>query len=179
MYVCMIFLCAQELASRPSSQMSHAASSGYGSARSNRVMGNSVSGGTLVTPMSHHKRSRNSFLNSLRRAKLMDSAALFRSLRLPRTDPDSSAVSPNENESEIANPACRPSENLEIATLPCRSSLIKDGQRPKNDEETLHPVPAPRFHTLKRHAYQNIPIPLNKNSVCKSSHPVQVRSPYL
>jgi len=169
LHVCFV---AQELASRPSSQMSHAASSGYGSARSNRVMGNSVSGGTLATPMSHHKRSRNSFLSSLRRAKLMDSAALFRSLRLPRTDPDSSAVSPNENESEIANPACRPSE---IATLPCRSSLMKDGQRPKNDEETLHPVPAPRFHTLKRHAYQNIPIPLNKNSVSKSSHPVQVR----
>jgi len=174
-FACLFVWCEQELASRPSSQMSHAASSGYGSARSNRVMGNSVgvNGSMLATPMSHHKRNRNSFLNSLRRAKLMDSATLFRSLRLPRTDPDSSAISPNRN--EIVNPACNPSENLEITTLPCRSSLIKDGHSPKIDDETLHPVPAPRFHTLKRHAYQNIPIPLNKNAVSKSLHPVQVR----
>lgn len=148
--------------------MSHAASSGYGSARSNnRIMRDIANARGLNNSISHQRRSRNSFLNSLRRAKLMNSASLFRSLRLPRVD------------SVAVDPACYPTENTEIAALPCQSNLGRDDARNITNNEKLQktqpinslPVPAPRFQTLKRHAYQNIPIPIKQKSTDICKHP--------
>ena len=73
-----------------------------------------------------------SLMSSFRRCA--DSGVLFRSLRLTRADDPANSGGAN------------------CATLPLRS--VAESHEPQV------PVPAPRFQTLKRHAYQNIPLPL-------------------
>lgn len=157
----------QDFVSRPSSQMSHAASSGYGSARStNRTVAEVVNpsdgqtGSTLCPP----GRSRNSLVNSLRKPKVADSSLLFRSLRVPRAEPPYAAPGSVRDDPVVA---CQPSENdIVTVALPLQTVLPND-QEQDSSHDQLHsiPVPAPRFHTLKRHghAYQNIPLPLKKS----------------
>lgn len=158
--------------------MSHAASSGYGSARSNnnRTVAD-VAEETGETPLnpSHLQpqgRMRNSLLNSLRQSKFADSSLLFRSLRIPRADtlptPPSSIAEPCSLDSSAA--ACLPADN---SCVPATTNETSAGQEKGH---TVHPipVPAPRFQTLKRHAYQNIPLPLHKKSVEQQAHIIQV-----
>lgn len=155
--------------------MSHAASSGYGSARSNnnRILAEVVGAGTeemSETPLNRQEgRMRNSFLNSLRQGKLMDSALLFRSLRMPRTDP-----SPVESKNPEPVAACLPIDTL--ALRDSSSTASPTVNKPQENQHVPAPVPAPRFHTLKRHAYQNIPLPLHKKRVEQEAQIIQVRS---
>ena len=151
----------QDCVSRPSSQMSHAASSGYGSARStNRTMAEVVNADdsqAASTPLGQTGRSRNSLLNSLRKPpKVADAAgSLFRSLRVPRVGP--SSATPGVDDSGAA--AC---QSAQAVSLPLKTVHSSNDQQPQHDQQNHLPVPAPRFHTLKRHAYQNIPLPLKK-----------------
>lgn len=149
----------QDFASRPPSQISHAASSGYGSARStNRNVSEIVSSQTANT-LGPPGRSRNSFVTSLRKPKVADSGLLFRSLRVPRSEP--SYAAPSRNTPSVA---CQSSEST-VATvdLPLQIATSNDQDLdPQHEQSSSIPVPAPRFHTLKRHAYQNIPLPLKK-----------------
>ncbi len=166
--------------------MSHAASSGYGSARSNnnRTVAD-VAEETGETPLnpSHLQpqgRMRNSLLNSLRQSKFADSSLLFRSLRIPRADTlpttPSSIDVPCSLDPTVA--ACSPADNANLqdnSCLPVATNEPSAGQ--EKGHSTVHPipVPAPRFQTLKRHAYQNIPLPLHKKSVeQQQAHIIQV-----
>ena len=120
--------------SRPSSQMSHAASSGYGSARSNAEAAS---------------------------ASVASSASQFRSLRLRRDGETAPAVD------AAAAAAAGVGVGVDVATLQRTATLPLHSVAEKHEA----PVPAPRFQTLKRHAYQNLPLPL------KNTDPTnQVRS---
>ena len=136
----------QDDPSRPSSQMSHAASSGYGSARSNGgTAGPSVE---AAAPGRTPSRNRGSLMGSLRHMKPMDSSP-FRSLRMPR--PDSSGSGDPSSGRDLSSASANDADLQRTATLPALHSVA---------EKHEVPVPAPRFQTLKRHAYQNIPLPL-------------------
>lgn len=166
-FCCPLLSIVQECgpASRPSSQMSHAASSGYGSARSNnRTSTEAVTEESDVsTPLNVQQcRGRNSLLNSLRQSKLLDASPLFRSLRMPRVDPSPSSAT--------AHPTC-----TNVPLHHCSNTIARIGI--KEEEESM-PVPAPRFHTLKRHAphaYQNIPLPIREKPVERQAQNMQVR----
>ncbi|XP_046442909.1 hemicentin-1-like isoform X6 [Daphnia pulex] len=156
----------KDFASRPSSQMSHTPSSGYGSARStNRTISEVVSANDSLsaTPHGPQGRGRNSLLNSLHKPKAADAGLRFRSLRVPRAVPSSA---PGGNDS--AEFACQPSENAETITLPLHAVTSHEENLQHEQQQLSIPVPAPRFHTLKRHAYQNMPAPL-KNSQVQTS----------
>ena len=176
LFVCLCITCVriwlfvQDFASRPSSQMSHTPSSGYGSARStNRTtISEMVSANDRQTTTSYGQqgRSRNSLLNSLHKPKAADAGLRFRSLRVPRAVP--SSVSGGNDSAEFA---CQPSENKEIITLPLHTVATHEGNLQLQHEQQLSiPVPAPRFHTLKRHAYQNIPAPLKNTQMKNQEH---------
>lgn len=178
---CRRWLFVQDFVSRPSSQMSHAASSGYGSARStNRTVAEVVSTGdgqtssTLCPP----GRSRNSLVNSLRKPKVADSGLLFRSLRVPRAEPPYAA--PGRDGPVVA---CQPPENdVVTVALPLQTVLPNDqNQEPLHDQLHSIPVPAPRFHTLKRHghAYQNIPLPLKKTQTQDQPQTQEEQDPFV
>ena len=131
----------QENSSRPASQMSQAASSGYGSARSTAPKGD---------PPAIPDRGSAAFIKaSLRKSKGSD--PLFRSLRVPhRVDPPTTGATSSTSTTTTTSSgdiAC--THSMDVATLPLRNPAAKNPV----------PVPAPRFHTLKRHAYQNIPMP--------------------
>jgi hypothetical protein len=162
-----MWLFVQDLASRPSSQMSHTPSSGYGSARStNRTISEVVSANDsqTATPHGPQGRSRNSLLNSLHKPKAADAGLRFRSLRVPRAVPSSS---PGGNDS--AEFACQPSENAETITLPLHT-VTSHEENLQHEQQLSIPVPAPRFHTLKRHAYQNMPAPLKNSQSQNQEH---------
>ncbi|XP_046648094.1 uncharacterized protein LOC124338080 isoform X3 [Daphnia pulicaria] len=156
----------KDFASRPSSQMSHTPSSGYGSARStNRTISEVVSANDSLsaTPHGPQGRGRNSLLNSLHKPKAADAGLRFRSLRVPRAVPSSAPGGNNSTEF-----ACQPSENAETITLPLHAVTSHEENLQHEQQQLSIPVPAPRFHTLKRHAYQNMPAPL-KNSQVQTS----------
>lgn len=147
--------------------MSHTPSSGYGSARStSRIISEVVSANDRLTATPHGQqgRSRNSLLNSLHKPKAADAGLRFRSLRVPRAVPSSTPVG-----NDSAEFACQPSENAEIITLPLHTSDEENLQL-QHEQQLSIPVPAPRFHTLKRHAYQNIPVPLKNTQVQNQEH---------
>ena len=189
-YVCLYCLLSvhrlvyrvQDSVSRPSSQMSHAASSGYGSARStSRTVAevvNTDDGNQVISQSGQVGRmSRNTFANSLRKPKVADSGGMvFRSLRAARN-----AEPPTKTPSEPTAPAphltvpgvigdptsdiaCLPlMENAgALALIPLQTSSPTGQQQEEHELQLSIPVPAPRFHTLKRHAYQNIPLPIKK-----------------
>jgi hypothetical protein len=161
-----MWLFVQDFASRPSSQMSHTPSSGYGSARStNRTISEVVSANDSLsaTPHGPQGRGRNSLLNSLHKPKAADAGLRFRSLRVPRAVPSSAPGGNNSTEF-----ACQPSENAETITLPLHAVTSHEENLQHEQQQLSIPVPAPRFHTLKRHAYQNMPAPL-KNSQVQTS----------
>lgn len=173
LFVCLCIACVgiwlfvQDFASRPSSQMSHTPSSGYGSARStSRTISEVVSANDRLTATPHGQqgRSRNSLLNSLHKPKAADAGLRFRSLRVPRAVPSSTPVG-----NDSAEFACQPSENAEIITLPLHTSDEENLQL-QHEQQLSIPVPAPRFHTLKRHAYQNIPVPLKNTQAQNQEH---------
>lgn len=124
-----------------------------------------------VTPLGHTGRSRNTFANSLRKPKVADSGMLFRSLRAPRTEPSTKTLSESSDLTvpvrETTDIACLPLENAgALALIPLQTSSPSGQQGPESQHELQLsiPVPAPRFHTLKRHAYQNIPLPIKKTA---------------
>ena len=173
-----ILIVQESVTSRPSSQMSHAASSGYGSARSNnRVMSEVTTeeSEASFTPTAQQGRNRNSLLNSLRKSKLLDSSSLFRSLRMPRPSSTAAAVHPAcPDESPAAGTDACPAAD----SLPLQHSSTTLARDEVTEKQSQIPIPAPRFQTLKRqtpHAYQNIPLPLKKKPVEQQAQIIQVR----
>ncbi|XP_045036805.1 hemicentin-1-like isoform X2 [Daphnia magna] len=160
----------KDFVSRPSSQMSHTPSSGYGSARStNRTMSEAINtkdNQTAATVPDQLGRSRNCHLNSLRKPKVADVSSRFRSLRVPRAGPPPTSVG-----YDSADFACQTPKPVGTVSQPLEMvATHEQNWQPEHDQQLSIPVPAPRFHTLKRHPYQNIPIPLKNVQIQNQEH---------
>lgn len=131
-----------------------------------------------ATVVGQLRRSRNSHLNSLRKLRVGDASLRFRSLRVPSAGP-----SPTPAGCDSADFACQIPELVGTVSLPIHTTATHDRNwQPEHEQQLSIPVPAPRFHTLKRHPYQNIPVPLkhaqiqNQENHDNSNQFMQVKS---